>query len=309
LLVVKKSQSTKIFEFQPLVSVIMNCHNGEYFLREAIDSVIGQSYQNWEIIFWDNQSIDGSAEIFKSYSDNRLRYYYASSHTLLYEARNHAIDRSQGEFIAFLDVDDKWDSRKLERQIPLFNNPRVGVVYSNYFILSDKLSRIAHNYILPEGMVTNVLLGNYCVGLVTIIVRKGAFNKSGKPLCNPQYHIIGDFDFIIRLSVEWEFLCIQQPLASYRYHGNNESSIKIKLHILELQNWIIKNKKNYTIDKYSNFNKLIQIVWYLEGVNMINERNYALVFLHLLKSAPFLMKIKILGMIILPKGILVHFKP
>ena len=294
---------------KPLVSVLMNCFNGEKYVSGAVESVIAQTYQNWEIIFWDNRSSDSSAIIVKSYQDHRIKYFISDEHTTLFKARNHAIDRSQGEFIAFLDVDDKWDSRKLERQIPLFNNPRVGVVYSNYFILSDKLSRIAHNYILPEGMVTNVLLGNYCVGFVTIIVRKGAFNKSGKPLCNPQYHIIGDFDFIIRLSVEWEFLCIQQPLAFYRYHGNNESSIKIKLHILELQNWIIENKQNYTIDKYSNFNKLKQIVWYLEGVNMINEKNYTLVFFHLLSSAPFLMKIKLLGMIILPKGILVYFKP
>ena len=52
---------------QPLVSVIMNCFNGEKYLREAIDSVIAQTYTNWEIIFWDNQSVDRSAEIFKSY--------------------------------------------------------------------------------------------------------------------------------------------------------------------------------------------------------------------------------------------------
>ena len=65
---------------EPLVSVIMNCFNGEEYLREAVNSVIKQNYKNWEIIFWDNQSTDKSAEIFKSYKDKRLKYYYASSH-------------------------------------------------------------------------------------------------------------------------------------------------------------------------------------------------------------------------------------
>ena len=103
---------------QPLVSVIMNCFNGEKYLREAIDSVLAQTYQNWELIFWDNQSTDRSAEIVKSYDDPRIYYFYASQHTLLYEARNYAIEDQNGEFLAFLDVDDWWESDKLSIQLP-----------------------------------------------------------------------------------------------------------------------------------------------------------------------------------------------
>ena len=72
---------------QPLVSILINCYNGEKYIREAIDSVIAQTYANWEIIFWDNQSIDSSASIVKSYNDVRIKYYYAPTHTLLYDAR------------------------------------------------------------------------------------------------------------------------------------------------------------------------------------------------------------------------------
>ena len=75
----------------PLISVIMNCHNGEKFLRQSIESVISQSYKNWELIFWDNKSNDNSANIFKSYDDNRLKYFYNSSKTTLYKARNLSI--------------------------------------------------------------------------------------------------------------------------------------------------------------------------------------------------------------------------
>ena len=76
---------------QPLVSVIINCFNGEMYLREALNSVIAQTYKNWEIIFWDNKSEDKSAEIFKSYVDKRFQYFYANEHTSLYKARNLAI--------------------------------------------------------------------------------------------------------------------------------------------------------------------------------------------------------------------------
>ena len=62
---------------QPLVSIIMNCYNGENFLHESIKSVLSQTYENWELIFWDNRSNDKSAEIFKNYNDKRFKYYYA----------------------------------------------------------------------------------------------------------------------------------------------------------------------------------------------------------------------------------------
>ena len=109
----------------PLVSVIVNCFNGEKYLEAAINSVLQQTYENWELIFWDNQSTDRSAEIFLQYNDQRLKYFRADSHTLLYAARNSAIANSSGELIAFLDVDDWWAADKLERQVPQFENDNV----------------------------------------------------------------------------------------------------------------------------------------------------------------------------------------
>ena len=93
------THSNNIASEKSLVSVIINCFNGEKYLREALDSVIIQTYKNWEIIFWDNQSTDKSAEIFKSYKDNRLKYYRASSHAdILYEARNYALKKTINSF-------------------------------------------------------------------------------------------------------------------------------------------------------------------------------------------------------------------
>ena len=123
----------------PLVSIIMNCYNGGKYLQEALDSIINQTYKNWELIFWDNQSTDDSENIVLSYNDHRIRYFYSKKHTILYEARNLAIEKSIGEYLAFLDVDDFWDSTKLEKQMRAFSkNSEVAIVYSNFYFKKEK---------------------------------------------------------------------------------------------------------------------------------------------------------------------------
>ena len=104
---------------QPLVSVIMNCHNGERYLRQSILSVINQTYKNWEIIFWDNKSTDQSAKIAKSFKDKRIKYFKSNKFEKLYRTRNLAIKRSKGKYISFLDTDDFWNRNKLNSQINL----------------------------------------------------------------------------------------------------------------------------------------------------------------------------------------------
>ena len=131
---------TNQFNSKPLVSVIMNCYNGEKYLKESVESVLSQNYKNWELIFWDNKSEDRSATILKSYEDSRIKYFCANKHTLLYEARNEAIKKTSGKFIAFLDTDDFWEKDKLDLQIPLFEDAEVGVVYGNHFIINEILN-------------------------------------------------------------------------------------------------------------------------------------------------------------------------
>ena len=169
------THSNNILSEKPLVSVIINCFNGEKYLREALNSVITQTYENWEIIFWDNQSTDKSAEIFKSYKDSRLKYYYAPSHSnILYEARNYALKEANGDFIAFLDVDDWWLSNKLEKQIPLFDDTDVGLVYGNLWRFFEKKNKkkIYRKNILPTGMILDELLHDYVIGSPTYVIRK-----------------------------------------------------------------------------------------------------------------------------------------
>ena len=115
-------------EQNPLVSIIMNCHNSEQYLREAIESVINQTYSNWELIFWDNKSTDESPLIVQSYKDPRINYYSAISYTPLGQARNLAIEKSKGQYIAFLDDDDIWLPEKLQVQIKIMKDQEYDMV-------------------------------------------------------------------------------------------------------------------------------------------------------------------------------------
>jgi len=120
---------------KPLVSIIMNCHNGEKYLNESIKSVLDQTYKNWEVIFFDNNSKDKSSLLLKKYKDKRIKYYKSTTFYNLYKARNLAIRKSKGELISFLDVDDWWFKNKLDKQVNIFLQDRnIDVIYSNLFL-------------------------------------------------------------------------------------------------------------------------------------------------------------------------------
>ena len=112
----------------PLVSVIMNIRNGAAFLREALDSVMAQTFTDWELIAWDDCSTDNSAQIVAEYQDLRVRYFLSPDETPLGKARDNAIRQATGEWLAFLDQDDLWTSTKLEKQMALADGP-VGIIY------------------------------------------------------------------------------------------------------------------------------------------------------------------------------------
>ena len=99
--------------YLPKVSILMNCFNGDKYISEAIDSVLSQTYENWELIIWDNQSTDNSKEVIFSFKDKRIKYFFAENHTGLGKARQLASLKFTGELIAILDVDDIWMREKL----------------------------------------------------------------------------------------------------------------------------------------------------------------------------------------------------
>ena len=294
----------------PLVSIIINCFNGEKYLRRAIESIISQTYKNWEIIFWDNQSNDRSAKIFKEYKDDRLKYYLSSSHIeILYKAKNLALKKVNGEFVAFLDADDWWLPEKLEKQIPLFDDPDVGMVYGNVWLFFEKKNKrkIYKKGNLPTGKILNELLNDYVVGSPTYVIRKKSL-ESLEFYFNENFHIIGDFDINIRLSVNWKIDCVQFPLAVSRRHDKNISILNREKEIYELKTWFKQMKNNHLISSQNNFKKVILMAHYLETMQSIVENGFIKSLLMITRYPFSFNKIKLILALLLPNFLLKKVK-
>ena len=215
----------------PKVSVIMNCLNGEKYVKAAIDSVYAQGYPNWEIIFLDNASTDHTQAIARSY-DARLRYFRNERTVPLGEARNLALKQATGDFVAFLDSDDLWQPDKLEKQIPLFHErPQLGLVFSDSVLLFQDTGKSttyfrSHRYKPPRGRIFASLLTHYSIPMLTAVVRIDALRAMGQWF-DSSYQVCDDFDFFMRLSYEWECDFLDVPLATCRIHGD---AVTAKMH-------------------------------------------------------------------------------
>ncbi|HHT9112429.1 MAG TPA: glycosyltransferase family 2 protein [Candidatus Wunengus sp. YC65] len=231
-----QNPSTNKQEQQPLVSVIMNCYNSARYLREALDSVLAQTFNDWEIVFWDNQSTDDSAYIFKSYSDKRFRYFLAPEYTALGQARNLAVEQARGEWVAFLDCDDLWFPRKLEKQVAIIQEEGIGLglVYGQCQILvqegglqtdlgrrmeASRQKRVKRR--LPEGNIFPDLLKWNFVPLVSAVVRRSAYWSVGG--IEPIFKLGEDYDLFIKISNIYTARAVQEIICSYRVHYLNQS--------------------------------------------------------------------------------------
>lgn len=239
---------------KPLISIIVNCYNGEQFLTQCIKSIQKQTYKNFEVIFWDNKSTDKSSVIYKKIKDKRFKYFLAKKKTNLYKARNLALKKTKGKFIGFLDVDDLWLPHKLDRQVSFFKDNTIGVVYSKLWVLNEKTQKkkIHVRSKLASGYIYEKVIKNYNIGLVTTLVRKRTLLKL-KKLFDIRFTHIGDFDLFIRLSKICRFKAIQYPTAVYRVHSKMLTIVDKKKAIDEFELWLNENKKK--INKY-NFKQI-----------------------------------------------------
>lgn len=204
-----------------LVSVIMNCLNCEKYLKEAIDSVYNQTYSDWEIIFWDNASTDKSGEIARGY-DHRVYYYRGEDTVPLGEARNKAIEKANGELIAFLDCDDVWMPDKLEKQVRLFDDPEVGLAFSDAYFFNEKgiIKQIYKTRPYKTGFCFGPLLEDYFIVMVTSVLRKKALDGLDHWF-DSRFNMIEEYDLFLRVAQNWKLAMVDEPLAKWRVHENS----------------------------------------------------------------------------------------
>lgn len=205
---------------QPLISILMNCYNGEHYLREALDSVLAQTYGNWELIFWDNQSTDNSADIFKQYKDARFKYFWSPEHTNLGGARPRAFEQLAGEFVAVLDVDDVWLPEKLETQIQFLEGLDTAhqplVLMGTWCRYIDETGRVINRAMSPTGMtdICNAIVwGNPFANSSVLFRRQAALEQGGY---NEQFTFANDLDLWLRLMLIGEAAIVPAFLTDIR---------------------------------------------------------------------------------------------
>ncbi len=201
-------------EYEPgLVSVIIPTYNRGHLIRRAIESVLNQTYQDFEIIVVDDGSTDHTRQIVMSFADPRIQFLENDISRGASAARNAALEICKGEYIAFIDDDDEWLPRKLEKQMKAFEIAphEVGVVYTRFWKVKDR----AKNYVLlpkmkKEGAIDKALLQGNFIALPSAVVRKECFAKAG--VFDEHLTCFHDWEFFIRISKHYHFKCIGEPL-------------------------------------------------------------------------------------------------
>jgi glycosyltransferase involved in cell wall biosynthesis len=206
----------------------MNVRDGSATLREALDSVVAQTFTDWEIILWDDRSTDDSASIVAEYQDPRIRYWLSPEATPLGRARNSAIRKATGEWLAFLDQDDIWLPDKLQKQVALSEDePRAGIIYGRTLAFSkrgfDRDYDHRHEFKpLPEGDIFLQLFDDTSlISMSSAMLRRSAVEEIGG--IPDAIQVICDYYLFIAVARRHRARAVQGVVCRYRLHSASMS--------------------------------------------------------------------------------------
>jgi len=205
----------------PTVSVIIPTYNRAHLIGRAIQSVLNQTYQNFEIIVVDDGSTDNTEGLIKKCQkqNKRIRYIKHGKNKGGATARNTGIKFATGKYIAFQDSDDEWLPEKLEKQMRVFRDvsEEVGIVYTDMWrITENKKTYFYSPKIMPKHKIIYKQALDYGVsniGIGTSLIKKGVFDKVG--MFDEKFPRFIDLEFFIRLSKYYYFFHINEPLVNY----------------------------------------------------------------------------------------------
>jgi glycosyltransferase involved in cell wall biosynthesis len=207
---------------QPLVSVVLPTHNMARFLGQALESVLGQTYPHLEVHVIDDGSTDNPREAIAPLLLDQRVIFHSIPQSGQGKAKNVGIRAARGQFIAFLDADDLWSLDKLERQLPLFTRPEIGVVYSDFQRVDITGAPLPTSRSkVRVGRITNeLLIENFVTGMASVVRREcfdavGAFDET-LPMGI-------DYDLWLRISTKFEFAYLDHVTYLYRFWGGQMS--------------------------------------------------------------------------------------
>lgn len=209
---------------KPTVSVIIPSYNREAFVSESIESVLKQTYTDWEIIIIDDASTDKTGEMVRVYTkgDPRIKYFRNERNLGIAKTRNKGLDLAQGRFIAPLDSDDVWlDENKLKNQVEFLEVNHDYVLIGGGIMYIDKDSKPIRKMLFPiyDSVIRNIILQYNPFPHSTVLYRRNAAQKCGG--YPEEYTICEDYELWLKLGLKHKFTNFPKVLTGYRIHGGN----------------------------------------------------------------------------------------
>jgi glycosyltransferase involved in cell wall biosynthesis len=219
-------------KIMPAVSVIIPTYNRAKLLGRAIQSILAQTYQDFELIIVDDGSTDDTESLVKSFNSEKIRYIRHKKNRGASAARNTGIRSAKGEYIALQDSDDEWMPEKLEKQMRAFATapPEVGVVYTGFYIIANnKKKYMPSASITPKdgNIFSSIIKGEYLVSPQTIVVKRECFERAG--MFDEHFPAMEDWEMSLRLSRHYHFKYINEPLVLYSLQPDSISRNKSAL--------------------------------------------------------------------------------
>ncbi len=245
----------------PLVSVVIPSYNQAKFISDNLESILKQSYSNFEVIFIDDGSTDNTEEIVKDFvnKDSRIKY-FKQKNSERAVARSFGISKASGKYVCLVDSDDTWLENKLATQVKIMEEkPEVVLCYASVNRISPEnksLKSAARQQEGASGLVYFHLLKRNFIPSVTPMIRKEALDKVGTQVTD--FIPYEDWDFWLRLSKFGEFYHIKEPLGNYRIHpGQSVQNVKaerieeVTLKVLDANTKIEENREASIEDQLS----------------------------------------------------------
>ncbi|MBK69669.1 MAG: hypothetical protein CMF54_07765 [Legionellales bacterium] len=278
---------------QPLVNVVINCFNGEKYIKESIESVINQSYNNWEIIFWDNGSFDQTKNIVNNYqkSSTKIKYFHYKENEKLGIARNKAINECTGKYITFLDVDDIYLNNTLEILVNSIEKENVDLCYGGVENIDEKGKRI--NRVMPKyknGNLFNDLLMQFDIHVPSVIVSNKII-KTNKYSINTKLECSEEFNLFMKIAYKHSICSIPKIVSKYRIRSDSLTVLTQERHGIERRitldelvktypSLLTKNRKEmreaYARSKYYDARHFLFNKQKIKGIRILSK----LIFVH-----------------------------
>lgn len=206
-----------------MISVMMPVYNASPYLEKSITSILGQSYNDLELIIVNDGSTDNSEEIILSFTDSRIRYFYQKNQGVS-SARNVVLRESRGDFIAFQDADDISLPNRLERLIGNFFSDEVTIVHSDMLLINEVNQVVGYllsRQIEPTMVLWQILARGTPFNNPSMMIRKSAF---GTHSYDENLTVGEDTDIISSIASKNHSIHVSEPLYLYRRHGNNSDT-------------------------------------------------------------------------------------